>query len=121
MSFIVPAENEETIIKDWPVLINAPQSGGAVARHEVRADFALLSQEEIDAQIEESRDSNGNADIDILKKVLRNLGGFQDAAGNKLDYSPDMQARVLKIPYVRSALINTYFEAAAGKKAKRKN
>ncbi len=119
--FIVPAENEETIIKDWPVIINVPQSGGAVAKHEVRADFLMLSQEQIDAQIEESRESNGNADIGILNQVLRNLGGFQDASGNKLDYSADMQARVLKIPYVRSAMINTYFEAAAGKKAKRKN
>lgn len=119
--FTVPEENEEVIIKDWPVIINVPQNGGAVARHEVRADFVMLTQEKIDAQVDESRESNGNADIGILNQVLRNLGGFQDSAGNKLDYSPEMQARVIKIPYVRSALINAYFDAAAGKKAKRKN
>ncbi len=119
--FIVPEANEEVLLKDWPVIINVPQDGGAVAKHEVRADFILLPQEKIDEQIEASRDSNGNADIGILNQVLRKLGGFQDASGRNLEYSPDMQSRVLGIPYVRSALIGAYFEAAAGKKAKRKN
>ena len=119
--FTVPDENEEILIKDWPVIINVPQDGGVVAKHEIRADFALLPQDKIDEQIEASRESNGNADIGILEQVLRKLGGFQDKSGNKLEYSVELQTRVIKIPYVRSALVNAYFEAAGGKKAKRKN
>lgn len=119
--FIIPDESEETIVKEWPVTISVPQNGGKVAKHEITMDFVLLPQEEIDAQIEQSRDSDGNADVDILNKVLRKLDRIQDAQGNKLEHSADMQARVIRIPYVRAALISAYFQAASGKKAQRKN
>lgn len=114
-------DEEEVIIKDWPVVLSMPQDGGAVQKHEIRADFLLLSQDEIDAQLEQSREGEGNADADILRRVVKRLGGIADAEGKVLDYTPDLLEKMLKRPYARSALISTYFEASAGKKGKRKN
>lgn len=114
-------ENEGLVIKDWPVVISVPQDGGAVAKHEIRADFLLLPQDEIDAQMELSRESDGYVDRDILRRVVKRLSGVADAEGKALDYTPDLLEKMIKKPFVRNAMISTYFEAAAGKKAKRKN
>ncbi len=114
-------DGEEPLIRDWPVVISKPVDGGRVQKHEVTMDFVLLSQREIDDQVEASRASGESADVDILHRVLRGMGGFKDHAGNPIPYSEEMRDKVLRIPYVRIAFINAYFQAAAGQKAARKN
>ncbi len=108
-------------IKDWPVLINIPQDGGKVAKHEIRADFLLLPQADVEEQMEQSRESDGNVDRDILRRVVRKLSDVADAEGKPLDYTTELLERMINKSYVRSALISCYFDAANGRKAKRKN
>jgi len=115
-------DNEETIIKNWPVLINVPQDGGAVQKHEITADFLLLPQDQLDDLMTASRDSEGGSvDVDILRRVVKRITGVADADGKALDYTAELLERLIKKAYIRSALVTTYFEAASGKKAKRKN
>lgn len=112
---------EETIIKDWPVIIHVPQDGGKVARHEVRADFVLLPQDEIDDMIEQAREGDGSTDTAILDRVVRKLGGFADKEGKPIEYGPELMSKVKQLSYIRQGLVRAYFDAAAGKKAARKN
>lgn len=115
-------DNEETILKKWPVIISVPKDGGAVQKHEITADFLLLPQNELDELIEASRDAeDGSVDRDILRRVVKQLGDVADAEGKAIDYTPELLERMLKKAYIRAALISTYFEASSGKKAKRKN
>lgn len=114
-------DNEETIIKNWPVVINVPQDGGTTQKQEISADFLLLPQEQIDEQLVLSREGDGNADADILRRVILRVSGVADSDGKAIDYTADLLERLMKKPFIRAALVSTYFEAAAGKKAKRKN
>jgi len=114
-------DSEETLIKNWPVIINVPQDSGATQKHEITADFLLLPQDQLDELLASSRESEGSVDADILRRVVRRLGDVADADGKPLDYTPALLDRMIQRPYIRSALVTTYFEAAAGKKAKRKN
>lgn len=114
-------DEEELVIKDWPVLINIPQDGGKVAKHEIRTDFLMLPQAEVDEQLEQSRESDGNADRDILRRVVRNLSDVADSEGKPLEFTKELLDRMINKPFVRSALISSYFDAANGRKAKRKN
>lgn len=113
--------SDETLIRNWPVLVNVPQDGGNIARHEITADYVLLPQEQYDEQIAASRDSDGNSDIEMLMRVVRRVGGVADADGNALDYTPELLERLIKKTYIRVALINAYWAANSGHKAKRKN
>lgn len=115
-------DNEEIIIRNWPVVITVPQDGGAVQKNEITADFLLLPQDQLDELLAASRDGDvSNADPDLLRRVVQRLGGIGDAGGTAIDYTPDLLERMIKKPFVRSALVTSYFEASAGKKAKRKN
>lgn len=114
-------DSEEPLIKDWPVVIAKPVDGGRVQKHEVTMDFVLLSQEEVDEQVEASRASGESSDVDILRRVVRKLGGFKDADGNSIEYSEALLEKVLRIPYIRIGMIQAYFQASAGQKAARKN
>lgn len=115
-------DNDEIIIRNWPVIINVPQDGGGVQKHEITADYLMLPQDQLDDLIASSRESEGgNVDADIVRRVVKRLGGVADADGKALDYTPELLEKMVKKSYVRLALTSTYFEAAAGKKAKRKN
>jgi hypothetical protein len=115
-------DNEETIIRNWPVIISVPQDGGAVQKNEISADFLLLPQDELDELMAASRESEGGStDMDILRRVVKRITGVADADGKALDYTPELLDRLLNKSFIRSALVTTYFEAASGKKAKRKN
>jgi len=114
-------DNEETIIKNWPVIINVPHDNGATQKHEITADFLLLPQDQLDEVLAASLDGEGSLDADILRRVVKRIAGVADAEGKAIDYTPELLERLIKRPYARSALLGTYFEAASGKKAKRKN
>ena len=114
-------DDTELLIKNWPVVIGVPQDEGRIAKHEIRADFHVLPQAEIEELMEASREGGGSVDADTLRRVVRRVHDVADAEGKPMDYTPELLERMIQIPYVRIALITAYFEAAAGKKAKRKN
>jgi len=114
-------DNEETIIRNWPVVIAVPQDGGNTAKHEIAVDYLLLPQDQLDDLVASSREGDGSIDADILRRVVKRVSGVADAEGKALDHSPELLDRMIRKPYVRSAMISTYFEATSGRKAKRKN
>lgn len=57
----------------------------------------------------------------MLKRVVRRVTGVADADGNALDYTPELLERIITKTYIRVALVNSYWDANSGKKAKRKN
>ncbi len=114
-------DNEERIIKGWPIVISKPVDGGKVQKHEVTADFLLLQQDDLDDLITSSRESGGAVDADMLRRVVVSLGQFSDAEGNPIDFSSELLERILKISYIRTAIAQAYWSANAGNKAQRKN
>lgn len=114
-------ESEERLIKKWPVVVSVPQDEGRVAKHEIRADYLVLPQDELDDLMEASRDGDGKVDAGILRRVVHGLYDITDAAGNTIEYTPALLERMIQIPSARIALVSTYFEVAAGQKARRKN
>lgn len=114
-------ENEEILIKKWPVLVSTPKDGGSVTTHEILVDYSLLPQDEMDSLLEASRDVEGTSDEYVLRRVVKNVSGIEDEAGNPIEYSEALLNRMVKRPNIRSAMMSAYFEAAVGKKAKRKN
>lgn len=101
----------------WPVSVNVPRDGGGFATHEFTAEFALQEQSKMDQMLERLR----NDDQDILPIILVGWSGVQDADGNVLTYTEENRDALINIPYVRSALIKAYFEAANGNKVKKGN
>lgn len=114
-------DNEDTIIKNWPVIISKPQDGGKVQTHEINVDYLMLPQDELSELIESSKENNGYTDIDICRRVVKGINGIADEQGKGIEYSPELLERLIQRPYIRTALVSTYFDAVAGRKAKRKN
>ncbi len=98
----------------WPVTVQVPQDGGRRAKVTFTAEFALLPDER------EGALKNGDvSDRDFLHMVVVAWGGVQDADGSELAFSVEALDRLIAIPYVRAALIEAYFDFAAG--GRRKN
>ena len=108
--FILADEQEAKIVRKWPVVIQVPQDGGQVTKSEIECDFMILPQDEMDALIQSSREGDG--DEDVLRRVWVGFGRVQDAAGNPIEYSDAVRDRMLKIPYVRGAILRGYFVTA---------
>lgn len=53
----------------------------------------------------------------LLKRVLCDMSDLEDEAGNPMDYSDEIRDQLIKIPYVRAGLLNTYMSAINGAKA----
>lgn len=114
-------DNEQTLVRNWPVIINVPQDGGTTRKREITADYLLLPQDEQDELLSQAQSDDGKVDAEILRRVVKGIGGVADAEGKPIEYSPELLERLMQKAYIRLALINTYLEATAGQKAKRKN
>lgn len=108
-------EKKDTI--KWPVQVNIPKDGGGFATHEFSAEFKLQEQSKMDLLIERLK----NDDVDILRELVVGWSGVSDAEGNVVTYTDEARDQLIDIPYVRSALLKAYFEAATGNRAKRGN
>lgn len=105
---------EKTSI-EWPVNVEVPQDGGRTTKHSFSAVFRVLPQEEITSLAE------NNEDPVFLSEVLIGWSGVADESGTPIEYSDEMKAKLLSIPYVRRAVLVAFFEASNGKAAARKN
>lgn len=104
----------------WPVTINVPTGqDGTFTKRTFRVKFKLKTQSEMDAAVEQLKAN----DVDILKDLLVGWpdGEIQDPDGNNLAYSEDIRDQLIDIPYVRTGLLEAYFKAANGQKAKQGN
>lgn len=107
-------------VNEWPVVINVPQSGGTVQKQKMTVDFELLPQTEMDEVMQESR--TADQDAALLMRVVKGWGQAKDEdTGEALEFNAETCANLVNISYVRAALIRSYFEAASGNAAARKN
>jgi len=99
----------------WPVTVNIPRDGGRTTKATFNAEFKLLEQDELDAVME------SGGDRDVGAAVLTGWDGVADENGTTTPFSEEARADLLKIPYVRTAIIGAYFQCASGREAARKN
>jgi hypothetical protein len=98
----------------WPVTVLVPQDGGKRAKQTFSAEFSLLPDER------QRELKNGSvSDEEFLREVVVGWDGVQDADGAELPFGDEALDRLIAIPYVRAALIEAYFDFAAG--GRRKN
>lgn len=117
--FVLMDEDKVKEIKNWPVTINIPGDNGATTKAEIRCDFLLLNNDEIDAIVQAGREGDDSADL--MARVWIGFNGVQDASGNPIEYSAPNRDKLLKIAYVRSAVTSEFFNAVNGRKPKRGN
>ncbi len=101
----------------WPVKVDVPVDGRH-ATHKFQAHFLLLDQDEIDETLGGDYDDDDSADRDLLRKVLVDWKQVADEDGNAIEFSDEARDRLLRIPYVRVALVRAYFQAIAGRRKK---
>jgi len=101
----------------WPVTVNIPQDGGRTHKTIFNAEFELLAQDDFAAIYRE----DGGNDEDLLRRVLIGWSEVGDPDGNPINFHNDTRELLIRIPYVRAALVSAYLECSLGKAALRKN
>lgn len=94
----------------WPVTICVPVDGGEVEKHEIVAQFKLVSLK---------RSAEIIGDQAFLAEVLVGWEGVHDADGNALPFTDENRERLCDVSYVKPAIVQAYLECSAG--AARKN
>lgn len=96
---------------DWPVTVSVPQSGGKATKHRFTAKFDYLDDDAF-------RQLADEGDHVLLERVLVGWGeDLRDEEGEPLPYSTEHRARLIRITYVRRALIGAYGEFLHGRAA----
>lgn len=99
----------------WPVTVNVPADGGGVAKHTMSVEFLVLPQDEMERAAREGDD--------LLARTVCGWkdGAVMDESGQAIAFSDEAKARLLNIPYVRTALFAALAEINQGRAAARKN
>lgn len=98
----------------WPVTVNIPQDGGGTTKATMSVQFEKLSTSRMEELTNERED--------LLKHAVVgwNEGAVQDEQGQPLAYSDEAKARLLEIPYVRTALFEALAQINQGRAAAKK-
>lgn len=98
----------------WPCLIHIPKDGGSVQKAQCDLEFEILPQDEHDEFIA--------ARGDLLARTLIGWSGvMQEDGKTPLEFNEETKASFLRISYARVAALKSYYEAASGARAERKN
>jgi len=100
-------EQPDTIT--WPVKVKIPANGGRTRKASFDAEFRLLDQDEIDATLADAVD-----DIEFICRVTVGWSGVQDEDGDDLPFSHADCLFMAKIPYVRRAMMQAFWDATLG-------
>ncbi|MCR8922665.1 hypothetical protein NO559_07775 [Dasania sp. GY-MA-18] len=97
---------------EWPVVIKQPYKGGFKEGVGFTATFAVLDQDEIDKE----RAAAGTVDSDIAfcKKILKGWDGVDDKNGKPMAFNKTNLNKVLKVPFIRTAIVTDYYRAMNG-------
>jgi hypothetical protein len=101
------------IVRDWPVVIQEPGDDGRIISHKAKVDYELISDAEKDELIAEG------GDVPFLNRVVKGWKHFALADGSEAPCNDETKPLFFEVTYVRVALVNGYFMAAAG--GRRKN
>lgn len=109
---------------DWDVKIHVPQGDRKIVQI-VRVKYRSVQPEDIQEQLKQHRESRGTEDEAAFdRRLIENVvTGWRDGdivMEDKTPYpfSADNLVRLAAIPYVRTALIDGYFDAVSGKARK---
>ncbi len=103
----------DTIEVNRTVTIHVPYDGTGYRKDTLDVRFKMLDSDE--AQALHERAKSGRDDIELLREVFIGLPkGVLDESGQRLDDSPEIRERLIKIPFVRIALVKAYNEAQMG-------
>lgn len=106
-------EEQKTV--KWPVTVNIPRDGGRTTKAQFTAHFELITQDEFrDIYAQENA-----SDEDLLRRVLRGWDDVAGAGDEAIDYNPDTREMMIRIPYVRAAMVSAYLECSHGKAARK--
>lgn len=100
----------------WPVSVNVPQDGGTTRVQKFTAHFEIAAASALKARLDDP-------EADFAAWVIERLVGWdedlRDEADQPIAFSEETRAALCDIPYVRAAVVEAYFAAAAG--GRRKN
>lgn len=91
----------------WPVKVKVPDDKGGLTEQQFRATFRL-----IEAWEERGRTYDGTTTL--LTEAVVELHDLVDEAGKALPHSPELLVALLRNPWIRSGLINSYVAAMNG-------
>lgn len=116
MAFIICKEKSFK----YKAKISEPENGRKITR-EIEFEFLVKSPEDVNALLRESRDSRGTEDeaafdLRLCEEVVRGWrsGDIKTEDGEPFEFSADNLNVILAIPYVRLAIVETYFDAIKG-------
>lgn len=106
--FVVRNHNES--IK-WPVKVEMPVDGGKTQKVGFTAHFIYLNQDRLD-------ELATLPDGDFIKEIMVGWDGVQDEDKNEVPFSPEAAAELVKIGYVKRAIVTAYWDFIAGRATK---
>lgn len=106
------------IVKRWPVTITEAGDDGKVMKREVKVDFEVIKQDELDAVY-----SAGGNDAQLLDRVVLGWDDqqFQDEDGTPLLFNKESCTKLWAENAVRQAFVQAFLTAFNGREPARKN
>lgn len=107
------------------VRIFDPTEGGRKVSREIEVEYRVMPPEFVTEQAEKSLRARSQGEIcddsaSLLEEVVSGWKGIKSESKDGPDYefSDENLKRLIAIPYVRSAMIDAYFEGVNGKARK---
>ncbi|SFK92021.1 hypothetical protein SAMN05216302_102112 [Nitrosomonas aestuarii] len=98
----------------WPVEVNTPRDGGGTTKGTFNVQFRILDDDEFSGIYD-----RGGKDKDLLADVC--VGWDQklcDENGEPIPFSEEQLEALVKIPYIRTAMVSAYLDCSNGRAAK---
>lgn len=96
---------ERTFTHD--VKVKVPTDGGHVEQT-FKTTFRVVDIDEL----EDTATLEGQTKT--LQRVVKGMDDLVDESEKKLDYSDELRDKLIRVPFVRQALLRTYLKAIAG-------
>lgn len=97
----------------WPVKVQVPTDG----RH-VEQPFTARFKQVDRSRFVDLNNGDAEEETNLLREVLIGWDGIGDENGEPIPFSEQTRDQLLEIPYVRTAIVEAFFEGIAGRKRK---
>ncbi len=99
---------ERTFTRSVPVMV--PTDGGHT-KETFKATYRVVDIEELD----DTHTLEGQQRV--LRRVVVSMDELVDDAGAEMPYSDELRDKLIRVPFVRSALLQTYMQAVTRARA----
>lgn len=121
MALIVKKSGETRIVHNWPVVVPTALDDGNIRKDEIRVDYEVLPQSEIDDITRTAQQAGQSGDSALLRRSVKSISGEVDENNNPIPFNEDTFTEALDRSNQRMAMTNAFFDVQAGRKAARKN